>query len=753
MVPHIAGERIGPFELLRPLGRGGMGEVWLARQADGRVERNVALKLPMFHQQGVAGRERFRRERDILARLEHPNIARLYDAGVTESGQPWLAMEFVEGTSITEHAATRALSLPERLALFRQVLGAVAHAHRHLVVHRDLKPANILIDAGGQVKLLDFGIATLLHEADGTAGDVTRGDERPRTPRYAAPEQAAGEAVTTATDVHALAVILGELLAAGASPHAVPADLEAIAAKGMRAEPAGRYASAELFDEDILAHLEGRPVQARAGTWRYRGGRFALRHKVPLAMATVVLAALCLGLVLAERERRVAVAEKARAEKHFAGVRKLANAFIFDVHGEIENLAGALKARQKLVGTALEYLDRLAAESGGDPVLAVEVAGAYRKLAEIRGDSRGAHLGDPADARRNAERAVALLESVEATDPDNLAVLREHRVVALLLGRLTLEAGDASGVNHTARAAAIAERIVRLPSAGLEDRRNLAATLAEYGGILAVVKGDAAAAAVQLDRAIALLEALVREFPADVATQASLAYACERRAMAVEISGRPEDLPRAIALLDRSIAATEAIVRDDPLGVSVPQTLVRRYNNAARVRLKAGDIAGARDHAARGRALVERLAASDPGNVANATMRVSALATSSDVELREGRHERAIALAREAIAADARLPAEVRTGLIVRENVTGAKQSLAASACALSEQASLPRARRVALVQEARTLLSESRAFKQELVQRGIDASDAAIAIGEIDAELRRCDAVRARLDKPGPVG
>jgi len=214
-----AGDRVGPFRLVRSLGRGGMGEVWLAAQADGRLEREVAVKLPTMLDAGDMRAERFGRERDILAKLVHPNIARLYDAGAGEDGQPYLAMEFVEGVAFDAYVKREGLGIPARLALFRQVLAAVADAHRHLVVHRDLKPANILIDGKGQVKLLDFGIAKLV-ENEGVPGapDLTRIGGRVLTLRYAAPEQVAEGSITTATDIYALGVVLHELLT-GASPY------------------------------------------------------------------------------------------------------------------------------------------------------------------------------------------------------------------------------------------------------------------------------------------------------------------------------------------------------------------------------------------------------------------------------------------------------------------------------------------------------------------------------------------------------
>jgi tetratricopeptide (TPR) repeat protein len=367
------------------------------------------------------------------------------------------------------------------------------------------------------------------------------------------------------------------------------------------------------------------------------------------------------------------------------------------------------------------------------------VAGAYRRLAEITGDSRGAHLGDPAGAQRLAERAAALLEAAQAREPGNIGILRERRILALLLGRLRLEAGDSGGVGETAKAVRIAEAITRLPDSGPADQATLGATLAQYGGILAVVSDDHPAAAVQLARAVEILEAAVRTSPRDTATRVSLAYAYERAAMAAEVSGDPAQMPRAIELQERAIATMEAVAREEPAHASHRQTLAKNYNNTARARLAVGDTEGARDMAARGRTLIESLAAEDPRNVGNASILAGAFAMASSIESRAGRHESAVAFARQAIAADARLPAETRAGLVVRENLNIARRSLGASACASPATAALPPARRAAVMAEAREALLESRAFKRELVKRGIDARDAAAAIAEIDVEISEC--------------
>ncbi len=778
---HSAGERIGPFRLLRPLGRGGMGEVWLAEQADGRVERQVALKLPALHLQGGVWEERFRRERDILAKLTHPNIARLYDAGVSDAGQPYLAMEYVEGESLTDYVASHALSIRERLQLFRQVLAATGHAHRHLVVHRDLKPANILIDQSGQVKLLDFGIAKLLDDEDAAANarDLTRMGGRVMTLRYAAPEQVAGGAITTATDIYALGVILHELVT-GHSPYRaaregrplteamlgkdetgvpsalapahiarqVKGDLDAILLKAMRRNPADRYASIEQFDDDILRHLERRPVKARAGTWRYLAGRFVARHKLPLAMAAAVLVTLAAGLVMADRERRVAVAEKARAEKHFASVRKLANSFMFEVHREIENLPGSLKARQLLVSTSLEYLDKLAAESAGDLELTVEVASAYRKIAEIKGDVYSSNIGESASAIKNLRKASSLLEPLEARAPDNLKLLRERRELAQVTSRVLRNEGNADAIKQNELAINTAERIVLLPGAETEDRRQLAKALGDYGVALAVEKSDPAAAMVPIARALEYFEALVAQNPSHEGFRSNLAGMYERASIITEMSGRPEDLPPAIALLEKGIATNEVLARDFPNNTVHAQSLLKSYANIAGTLKDNHDLKAASAYSAKGIETGKRLLAASPGDIGVSLSCFRAMVVASSVEQAAGASEQSLQTARGALALFSQLPPDTRKGLHARGNLAALHGDMALANMHLAENAKLPAGKRVALLNDARALLGQSRAFRQELVDRQMDAASAQRTIVEIDAAIRQCDEAIAKLSR-----
>jgi eukaryotic-like serine/threonine-protein kinase len=340
-----AGALVGPYRLVRPLGAGGMAEVWLAQRADGAFKREVALKLPMPSRPRKDLASRFARERDILAALEHPNIARLYDAGVSSQGLPYLAMEYVHGEPLTAWCDAHRLGIRERLKLFLQVLDAVQYAHGHQVIHRDIKPSNILVTDSGQVRLLDFGVAKLLAEEDEHT-QLTQIYGRALTPDYASPELVRGEPIDAVADVYSLGVMLYELLAgsrpyhlkAGASirlleqaiataqverpstqvgaeagatrassqqklARSLRGDLDAIVLKALAKAPAERYPSAEALADDLQRYVSGEPVEAHPDRLAYRLGKFVLRHRagVPTAVAVVLVMA-AMGYALIRRE-------------------------------------------------------------------------------------------------------------------------------------------------------------------------------------------------------------------------------------------------------------------------------------------------------------------------------------------------------------------------------------------------------------------------------------------------------------------
>ena len=359
----IAGQVLGAYVLERIIGEGGMGSVWLAHRSDGRFEGDAAIKFLSLAVSGSAGEARFRREGSALARLSHPNIARLLDAGVSPTGLPYLVLEFIKGKRIDVWCDEHSLSINARLRLFQQVLAAVAHAHANFIVHRDLKPDNILVTDDGTVKLLDFGIAKLLDEGGNGSSAATGTSEGAFTYRYAAPEQIRGEPITMSTDVYALGVVLYELLAGRhpTSEHAsTPAehvmaildsdgtplsravtkgagvpdveasrlaavrataperlrralrgDLENIVAKALKKDPAERYPTVAAFAEDVSHYLEHEPVRARADSIRYRAGKFVRRNRVPVAVAALAVAGL-IGAAIRERQLRGRAESEAR---------------------------------------------------------------------------------------------------------------------------------------------------------------------------------------------------------------------------------------------------------------------------------------------------------------------------------------------------------------------------------------------------------------------------------------------------------
>jgi serine/threonine protein kinase/tetratricopeptide (TPR) repeat protein len=350
----VAGTVVGPYRLIREIGYGGMSSVWLAERCDGQLKREVALKLPLVGPRMHV--ERFMRERDILGALTHPNIARLYDAGISDSGQPYLAMEYVAGTALTQSCDERRLTIQERLHVFVQVLEAVQFAHGKLIIHRDLKPSNALVTAQGRVVLLDFGIGKLLTDGVPEETPLTQIAGRALTPDYASPEQIEGQALGTASDIYSLGVILYELLtgarpyrpkrdsraaleeailsddvrrpsqceisaetaatrrtSAGSLARSLMGDLDTIVLKALKKNPLNRYVSVTAFAQDINNHLLRLPVSARPDSAWYRIGRFVSRHKIPVVAASVAVCALLSGAGLAIWQAREAAAERDRA--------------------------------------------------------------------------------------------------------------------------------------------------------------------------------------------------------------------------------------------------------------------------------------------------------------------------------------------------------------------------------------------------------------------------------------------------------
>lgn len=467
----LAGQTVGAYQLISPIGQGGMGTVWLAERSDGRFDRRVAIKFLNF---AVArtGAERFKREGRILARLAHPHIAQMIDAGVSSSAQPYLVLEYCEGEHIDRYCDRERLEIDARIQLFLDVLSAVAHAHSNLIVHRDIKPSNVIVGSDGDAKLLDFGIAKLLADDGAPAATLlTIESGAGLTPHFAAPEQISGGAITTATDVYSLGVLLYILLSgrhpAGPGPHspadlvkaitetepprasdaatlsgaggdtaavasnraATPdklrrqlrGDLDTIVAKALKKIPEERYPSVTAFADDLRRYLNHEPIKARPDTPGYRAAKFLRRNRTAAALAALVLASLSVGLFVANRERTI-------AQRRFDQLRRLATQ-VFDLDNTIRTLPGSTQARERLVSIALQYLDGLSANAHGDLDLTEELGDGYMRVAMVQGVPTGLNLGQKDKAEANLNRAEQLMDGVLASRPrDRNALLRSAEI-------------------------------------------------------------------------------------------------------------------------------------------------------------------------------------------------------------------------------------------------------------------------------------------------------------------------------------
>jgi len=509
----------GPYRLTRQLGSGGMGTVYLADRSDGEIQQKVAVKLLRAGADRPSWRERFLRERQLLAYLNHPSIVHLLDAGHTADGRPYLAMEYVDGIAIDTYAAEK--DLRTQLTLFLSVCDGVSHAHRHLIIHRDLKPSNILVDASGQPKVLDFGIAKLL---DDTA-DATQTAEPLLTPNYASPEQLRGTNQTTATDVYSLGAVLYKLLT-GRSPHEseahvsqalevfartrqilpprrlnprLPSDMDYILRKALRYEPEERYASVEAFANDVRAFLDQRPVQARSGDAWYRTRKFMRRYWLPVSAAALAVVSLATGLWVANRERAV-------AQKRFVQVRELAGHLIFDLHDEIRNIPGSTQARDRLASTAVQYLDGLAQEANSDPELAWELLNAYDRLTLTRGGV-GTNIGRTEEAFKLSEKVVRLAEHLETRGSIGAERLEKLFLVYQGLGRMYLD------TRRKPEAEALMQKLLRL-APNLPDFRQ-AQSFAAAAGYEEVFGSDARALE-HSEAAVRIMKNLPQEPPSSI---------------------------------------------------------------------------------------------------------------------------------------------------------------------------------------------------------------------------------------------
>jgi tetratricopeptide (TPR) repeat protein len=506
----LYGRRIGPYELDGLVGRGGMGAVYLAHRADGQFEQQVAIKLIDLPFLTDLFRERFRQERQILARLSHPNIARMLDGGVSEDGELYLAMEYADGLTIQRYCQKHSLSIRQRIELFKPVCTAVHFAHQNLVVHRDLKPDNIIVLEDGTPKLLDFGTAKLLTPMDAAVeGEFTRQGFHSFTPQYASPEQVLGHPISTASDIYSLGVLLF-LLVTGVAPYelrefttdemvrviceepppkpsdkcvsgSLDSDIDSIILKALRKEPEERYASVDRFIADLQAYLDGRPVAAHQGSFRYYAVKFIRRNRLALIASALLFVTILVGVGGVMWQAHMANVQRRRAEARAEDLRKLSNSLLSEIDEAIQKLPGSTAAQKLLVNAVLEHLDRAAKDASSDPQMQLDLANAYIRLANVQGNPYDQNIGDEQGALTSLDKAISITRTLALHQPRNAAV--EHGLAWAQQSRSEVlwGAGRTQEAVETMRsAAATYQELASRPGAKVDALMDAATA---YGGL------------------------------------------------------------------------------------------------------------------------------------------------------------------------------------------------------------------------------------------------------------------------------
>jgi eukaryotic-like serine/threonine-protein kinase len=655
-------KRVGPYELDRLLGRGGMGAVYLAHRADGHFEQQVAIKLIDLPLATDLFRERFRMERQILAGLHHPFIARLLDGGVSDEGDLYLVMEYVDGIPIHRFCEERQLSIPQRLALFKSVCEAVQFAHQNLVVHRDLKPDNILVAEDGTPRLLDFGTAKLISPSlSEAAGEFTRQGFQSFTPQYASPEQVLGNPITTASDTYSLGVLLYLLLTqalpyelkefsteemvrvichepprrpaqAIGSNRRLDSDLEAILLKALRKEPGKRYLTAEQLASDTQAWLDGQPVGARRGTFRYRAAKFMRRNWLAVAGAAVLVATLLAGLAGVVWQARVANAERRKAEARSSDLRQLSNSLLSELDEAIKQLPGSTGVQKLLITRVLEHMDRMTKDAQGDRQTELDLIDAYTRLGDIQGNSYEQNLGDIPGALVSLGKALAIAQPLAASNPNDqealqaLANVQESRsevlfwngtgklqdalismqaatatydrlialpgatasqvfAAATAYGTLGDELGENGSVGQADLSAALAayrktidldNRVLALDPNVLRARRGIGLTQMKVGNV--ELETDPAQALKDFDISLQRFDSLAPADQKSLITVRMRAITVRKRAMALEELGQHS---QAVPLFDQTLQTQRQLAAADPKDLRALNDVDRVLEDAA----------------------------------------------------------------------------------------------------------------------------------------------------------------------------
>lgn len=741
-------ERIGPYQVVKRIGAGGMGVVYLAIRADEAYTKKVAIKVM---QSTIIGAQevlsRFRHERRILATLDHPNIAKLLDGGATAQGLPYFAMDYVEGLRINEYCAAKELPVSDRLRLFRDVCSAVQYVHQNLVVHRDLKPGNILVNADGVPKLLDFGIAKLLGPE--TASNLTQADCRPMTPGYASPEQVRGDPVNTTSDVYSLGVILYELLTSrspyrlkndsqremlqavcdqepekpsivverGAAKAAeklarqLRGDLDNVILKALHKDPQRRYGSAEQLSEDLRRYSEGMPVSARRDTWSYRTVKFVGRHRLGVAAAIMVVASLAGGLVAAMWQARVASRERANAQQQFNDVRALASSLLFEFHAAIEHLPGSTPARKLIVQRALEYLNKLARQTTGDHSLERELAEAYLKVGDVQGNPYVAGVGDTKGAVRSYGEALRLSQSLVEGNPQDfharLYLARSYKSLGQVLpivGEPSEAAADLRKSVDLLEALAAARATDSRNDDVRDELANAYQTIGDLEGHSGLANLDDPQSALQYyQKALSIYQQQISQQPGSQKGRRGEAVVRVRMA---DLKMGHGDLKEILSEYREALKSAEELSAADTTNTADFGLLALGYRKVGGALEQLGDTRGALDNYARAASIGESLTKADPDNVRAGMALAITFRYTGDLLSKTGDHGRALANYRKVLAILERLSA-VQAGNVLVEGRRA--EMLILMAAALAETGKM---------EDARQMTSDGLAITKRLAAR-----------------------------------
>jgi tetratricopeptide (TPR) repeat protein len=657
------------FRLIRKLGEGGMGQVWLAEQIV-PVRRQVALKLIKAGMYDPSVMQRFRSERQSLAMMDHPAIAKVFEAGATALGQPYFVMEYVPGVSITEYCDRHRLGIRARLELFVQACEGVQHAHQKSTVHRDLKPANILVvdlDGKPAPRIIDFGLAKATTHRPASESEFTRLGKFVGTPGYMSPEQADPNVqdIDTRTDVYSLGVVLYVLLS-GREPfeskqgqkqqldellrrlredepprpstrvssdrhsssviaeerrtdprqlsRMLRGDLDWIAMRALEKDRSRRYGAPSDLAADIRRYLNQEPVLARPASAAYRSGKFIKRHKIALAVASVFALMMLAGAVAIVREAQIARLQEARAERRFESLRKLTDSMLFEFHDSIEALPGSTAARELVVSRALEYLQQIEAEANGDPATLRDLAAAYERIGRIRAEENHPHLGGAGsliEAKQLYEKALGIRQKLAAANPGDTNLQVDLLESMSLVSSIHYLLGDLDGAAELDRQRLKIEEQLRASHDSEKLEYEIANTLVG-NGFDEIWLGDYDSALDNERRALAMNEAFLRADPTSLRSQRRVLISHNWIAMALKFDRK---FAAAADEYRQSIQIAAQLAVRDPNNTSVQAFLAGDNEELCKSLAYAGSFSQVRSSCQKSIAMNESMVKSDKDNV------------------------------------------------------------------------------------------------------------------------------------------